>query len=910
MRWKLPVVVAMSAALSVAAQTHAAIYYVSTSGNDTTGTGTEAAPWATPQKCVNAGSPLVAGDTCLVKPGTYTDTDGNGITVYITSSAPLGTVAQPITIKSETPLGAIIKVREDSTLTQTGFFVSRANYTIEGFDIDGSGGTGTSSNTQSGIALWASGGTIKRNKIHHMGRQFCSDSVNAMTGVYIAPGTSGHYIGYNEFYTIGRKRGVVGFQESGCTLTPGGQGTSAHDHAIYASQTTDVTVERNVVWDTQRGYHVHQYRSSALTNTNFKIEHNTFFGDGNPGVGPTTQILLNNSNVGALIRNNNFSTPRTEVAFPFNVTFSGGSVFRGNRTTVGTWWKTATPAGIDMTSPGTLSTTMGFTNSGAQDFSLASTSGAIDAGTATGVVKSGSAEDVGAFERFGFVSATFDGTFLDVVTDAVFLPLQLLSGVTGWSVACTGCGTPVVNSATVINGGGTIRLLITGVTTCSAGGYTVTFNGATGSVTDSINIGSHLNQPLHTHNTFAVSHTCTGGSSIPAGAVIRYEMNENTGTTLTNTGSLGAAANGTISGGGTWGTGHSGAGVVLTAQSAQYVTVPYGNAKDPSVTDITVAFFVNIDPSITSLNRTFWGVPLGTNQRAYSSMFGGDFRAGVQASNDATAGNIAVTSGWHHICHEFDKTTLVSTLYIDGVASTAAGAVKSYTSYAWSGDIELGRLAGSANGPGGTFDKFTVYESVGKCAALYAADQPSAPAPAGTFTLQSLRWESAKLLASQTVDVRSTATSYRCVAGGCIALHVQLKCDNVAACLTTAFPLYYAYNGGAFTNAVPNTATAHGIFMYGPVSDTDTNHFAAVGPITAGLTHQDGSTTTVDVTQAQSYTVNQNTSLTMRYLICFKPGTQGNYFEFKPKQTGGIDFGTYSITPRIDVISPQANGGN
>src|SRR5215831_3154870 len=66
----------------------AATYYVATTGNDLN-PGTSASPWRNPQKCT--ASPVVAGDTCTVADGTYTDVEGNGIVVYASGSSVQGT---------------------------------------------------------------------------------------------------------------------------------------------------------------------------------------------------------------------------------------------------------------------------------------------------------------------------------------------------------------------------------------------------------------------------------------------------------------------------------------------------------------------------------------------------------------------------------------------------------------------------------------------------------------------------------------------------------------------------------------------------------------------------------------------------------------------------------------------------
>ena len=52
---------------------------------------------------------MVAGDTCLVGDGTYTDADGDGRT-FVTTNGHNGTSGSPITIKSENKWGAIITV--------------------------------------------------------------------------------------------------------------------------------------------------------------------------------------------------------------------------------------------------------------------------------------------------------------------------------------------------------------------------------------------------------------------------------------------------------------------------------------------------------------------------------------------------------------------------------------------------------------------------------------------------------------------------------------------------------------------------------------------------------------------------------------------------------------------------------
>ena len=74
----------------------ASVYYVSTTGNDITGTGTLSNPWKTIQKAADT---MTAGDTCIIRGGTYRET------VTLNTS---GSSANPINFKAYT--GEIVTV--------------------------------------------------------------------------------------------------------------------------------------------------------------------------------------------------------------------------------------------------------------------------------------------------------------------------------------------------------------------------------------------------------------------------------------------------------------------------------------------------------------------------------------------------------------------------------------------------------------------------------------------------------------------------------------------------------------------------------------------------------------------------------------------------------------------------------
>ena len=102
----------------------AAIFYVATTGSDTTGTGSAGNPWAT---LTHATATVPDGSTVLVKPGVY-----NG------RQQLTGNFATGITLRSETPYAAILQ-NSDRVITIYGYSGLVRGLTIEGFEIRHSG---------------------------------------------------------------------------------------------------------------------------------------------------------------------------------------------------------------------------------------------------------------------------------------------------------------------------------------------------------------------------------------------------------------------------------------------------------------------------------------------------------------------------------------------------------------------------------------------------------------------------------------------------------------------------------------------------------------------------------------------------------------------------------------------------
>lgn len=359
-----------------------ATYYVATTGNDSN-PGTSASPWRHPQKCTH--SPIRAGDTCIVRSGTYTDTDGNGVVVWVydRSSTPSGTASQPITIKSEKPLGAAIVA--PSNRNGYGFVVQKPYYVIEGFDISGANNNSSSAGGV-GVNIRAPGnGTVVRsNSIHHIGRKSCTNSTNGFAGIIIK-GVSGTLAERNRIYSIGRLRNG----ESGCSTDK-----YQHDHGIYISGASNVTVRRNVIYDSNRGYPIHVYGG---TTSSLNIYHNTLSGR-SPTGRPKAHILLGSTISTANIKNNISNDAAYGLIGSSSVSASGVTISYNMSNTV-TNAMSVSSSGIKFMNNFDRISNLGFVSKSTNDFRLTSGSPAINRGTTSGVplVPDG-APDTSAYE--------------------------------------------------------------------------------------------------------------------------------------------------------------------------------------------------------------------------------------------------------------------------------------------------------------------------------------------------------------------------------------------------------------------------------------------------------------------------------------------------------------------------------
>ena len=481
----------------------AATYYVATTGNDSND-GSSGSPWRNPQKCTQ--TPIAAGDTCIVRDGTYTDTDN----YVVLANTVAGTSSNPITIKSENYRGAVISIPTTASNTVSrGFYINKNYFIIEGFAITGgSGNLGSISLSITGAYASASatGVIFRRNYFHDIGRNLCTNTASSISAISVE-GTS-QTIEDNEFDTIGRLRDG----ESGCDTT-----AFQHDHGIYARATINLVIKRNVFRDVNRGWPVHIFKSGGTT-TNLTVANNSMY-DPTPSVAPSGCMMFSNTITGATIKNNVGQGCRVSLINTFSLTASNVSITHNrvdtNDTSGDNIMVNALESGIT-TSNNTDNSLPGFANASGGDLTLAAGANAIGAGTpVTGIVCNGTC-DQGAFQTIKFsacevpdgAATTIRGTWINNASP----PLQPASSITGVTGRKNSSNNVITASARV----GDNQIDFT-VTNSYAGGDTADISAATTNITDSALIGGTLNQPWVgtltnescTNNIEGVSYTLT-----------------------------------------------------------------------------------------------------------------------------------------------------------------------------------------------------------------------------------------------------------------------------------------------------------------------------------------------------------------------------------------------------------------
>jgi hypothetical protein len=369
----------------------ATTYYVSQAGNDSNAGTSVSSPFGTIQKCVDV---MAAGDTCTVADGTYTDTDGNGVVVYIRPTNQNGTSSSPITLKSTNRHRAKIIISSIEGTGNHGINVNRSYWIIDGFDISGGNGvTGTGNTSISGVTMVGATGTvIRNNKVHNIADATCTFSSFGFAGVFIGRGSSNILIDNNLFHTIGRLNSVDG---TGCSYSV----SNAADHGVYAQAPfTGLTIKHNVFYNIVKGWPIHIYNSNGATASNIKIYHNSFADKSKGGdSGPAGHVLLAIGMNDVSIMNNisydaYLGMVRCSSVIGTNIVVDHNLSANGIKT------GDVCPQGVTF-SNNLTSTAPGFSSASTRDYRLAVGSPAIDKGIPISeLTYVGSAPDIGAYE--------------------------------------------------------------------------------------------------------------------------------------------------------------------------------------------------------------------------------------------------------------------------------------------------------------------------------------------------------------------------------------------------------------------------------------------------------------------------------------------------------------------------------
>lgn len=921
-------------ALLMGTRVEAATYYVSTSGNDSND-GSSANPWRNPQKCTLSGTPVVAGDTCIVQSGTYTNLgDGSvpgsfkGRVVVINSSSPVATAANPITIKSEVPLGAIIEAPDVwpgvdcnvSTCPFTGIYISGGGsyYAIEGFQFTRPGSSQATKAASAGISIasTATNVTIRNNSFHDIARTVCSNSIFGNTGIFGSNQTN-ILIENNLFYTIGRLRNG----ESGCVTDK-----FQHDHGVYLDVSTNAVIRRNVFYDVTRGFAINLKAFTGGTQTtNAKIYHNTFSGD-SPTTVPRGQISLVDTFDGLHIANNIFNNPEDGYVVGWGSSLGGSNpaVATGAGITFEDNITNSTRAESSMTNPSlkpvsgitytnnTMNTSPGFVSAGTNDFRLAAGSAAINAGVSLSGYSYNGAADVGAYETFTAADASITTTTVSVTFGmSLNTPIIPTSGITGWTIDCSAsCGTLQIDSVSLKSGTSSVLdITVSGWSggQCAVGKtITVSFDPTVGAVRDSASIGD-THQRLNALTTFPVTNNCTGvpPPEPPSGSFVYYKLDGNTND------ASGSANHGTASGG-AWASALHQDGYQCSTGVNCYVESPYMSGVNLSSQSLTISFSVFIPLSDIGLQRTYAGTALGTDQRLHVRTDTGTWRIAIQNYNGSTASNLSVSEGWNRVCLRIDSGTDTVTMYVNGVAGSGSGAVRSYTSFTIASNFRFGLPSGHdvVNAGQGLYDQALIWTSLKSCTDDWTAWNSAASPVTGTLAQVAYRLQTVHLDPSlATINYMPIDTEGEVVSPGGVAIVMQVNCTS-SDCTPTALRLHYSLDGVNFLQAVPDLPNSDGIYFWGSSADPTLNRFTAGSALSGALSHTAGPTQLAS-SATPTVSLATNNSMTLRYIIRGTSGLAGQSVYFKLYRQDGSALSSYapSSGAKITFINHRGPAG-
>ncbi len=890
---------------------HATTYYVSTTGsNSNNGTDTTT-PFLTVAYCANL---MVAGDTCLIRAGTYTESGGVRIGRSGTASLPIRLANYPgeaphIAFPSQSTANRILVQNLSGSNVAIGYI------TIEGLEVSGGWEGIKFINMHNSIirnmrihdghasGIFGGGGhhnLFERNIIHHQGNW-----AECAAGTANCNQDHGMYM-HGDSYII---RHNLIYDNIGAGIQQNGSPTSSYTTTRHPS--VEFSGARNwVIADNTFAYQAYVAGVviwNALT-SNTRVENNIFYENRVIGTSAQGMFFTGVAGTNITLKNNHCYASGSG-----GTACIGGTVVDGSQQSV---------EGVNYTQSGNVSNVSApaFVNGGSNslpaspDFRLTA-SAPVNIALANEFTNN-STNVVGAYKTVGTPEAVMATNKITVTLPmSTAVPVQNLS-TTGVSFSCTSnvCpGSPAVSSISRVAGTDSqVEIVLSGITSNAclshADAVTVSYNSSTGSWTGNDNIGPHpgSHQKILSFTSVPVTNNCTGsGPSGPSASYLNYAMNDGSGTFVTD--SSGNALHATTSG--TWVSGKTGFGINVANGTTQQTTIPYGSGINPTTQSMTWVIPVFVPTGQTGVTRYLFGPEIGGNQRGYIGASSGTWRVARQSTSISAAGasNLAVVEGWNHLVARWDSTTDTVTLCNNGVTGTG-GATGSYTSYTFSTNFELPLIGSGLHTtvPEATFDDVQIFTSLEDCASLYAAW--NAPPPtAGTLAQAAIQFQGAILdPAGDPIVIGASVQAIEVPAGGGAVILFQVHCTNVSDCAITAFKLVYSKNGSSTWQQVPNIET-DGTWMWGVAPEAHMNNGVRSTRLTGSCTVTTGATQ-VTSSQVPSVDLPQDGCVVLGYMVRVGSTQAGNYFDYKLQFEAGVDFPVYTQIARIIVVNPMASG--
>lgn len=889
-------------------------YYVATNGSNANDGLTESTPKRTIAHCASI---MIAGDTCYVRGGTYTESGGVRLAVSGTQANPIKLMNYP----GETPIIDFPSRTSNNRILiehASGANVAMGWITIEGFEIrNGWEGIKYSSMNNSTIRRnWIHDGfnsgilgigghhnLFENNIINHQG-----DFSGCAAGTALCNQQHGMYL-HGQFYTI---RHNIIYDNIGLGIQQNGSSTSSYSPTRHPGPefagATDWTMTNNTF--------AYQHYGSAIVVwgslcSNAIIRNNIFFENSQNGV--TNGVYFQ------------AATPSTGVRIDNNFAYGSGSG--------GTLLLTANAMveGVNYTKSNNIVNTSppGFANGGSNslpaspDWRLLSSAAARDVGIDIGEGYNGVAPDAGAFETVANPTCSITTNVITCTFPMnTAVPIQIPSAV-GASVLCSGSACPsapgIGSISRVTGSDSNVQIVVTGITgnACQATNQTWTMNydSVSGSWTTFQNIGPYpgQNQKIYAYTSLFVMNRCngTGPPSSVGTPYIKYLMDDGVGTTVLD--ASGNGLHGTLINGAGWTTGKTGFGINITGGSQQMI-IPYGSGIDPSSQSMTWVIAVNIPSGSTGAQNYVLGTELGNNQRAYVIAQNGTWRIGRQNISATSAGpsNLTVNAGWNYLCIRWDATTDTVTINRDGVVGTG-GATGSYTSFTLPTNLEMpiiGSSLASTASPA-IYDDVQIFNTLEDCAALYNAWNPSMPV-IGVFAQAAVRFQNLYLDGSgNAIDLGTTINqAQNVVDGGAVAVVVQIHCQSGLDCDPTAFRLEASRAETGQWLAVPDIVTSANISLWGDDQRSIINKGATTARLTGSCIVTNG-TTLLTSSQVPVLDLPADGCVMLRWIV--RIGSISSepdaYFKLRVTNQAGIPFtGGYQYA-RINAVAMRNTVG-